>query len=701
MNIRKSAFFTVLALLALSLFVRALPVEAQGQAGTTLTATVDVYPHWTITYGWTIDKSVTPTTWDLFSGDSGTSQYTITVTKDGGTEAAWVDGQVCVTNGGAVATENLEITAVLQDGYGPPNDFLTSALVDLSSNPVLDPGETGCYDYRVDIPITGGAFPQPHAGGTYKVTANVTITNHSGHLGELFGPSPSATTVFPSSPTLINDTIKVDDTNGDSWLFSDTGSEMYERTFTCDDNEGTHDNTATIVETEQSASASVTVNCYKLTVTKNATTTFDRDWTWTIDKSGDQTDLTLSEGQVFEWVNYTVMVDATSTDSNWAVSGKITISNLHPTRAAELTAVTDLVSSAIAATVDCGGATSVPAGQDLTCSYSASLPDAADRTNTATATLQNYDFASDGTATKKASTTDFSGSANVTFDDTPTNETDECINVSDDKYGPVGNVCASGAPKTFTYSMSVGPYDVCGMYEFVNTASFVSNDNGDTGSDSWTVSVNVPCDGGCTLTPGYWKTHSSYGPAPYDDTWAQIGEDTPFFLSGQSYYEVLWTPPQGGNAYYILAHAYIAAELNFLNGADSSAAQDSFDEATVLFEKYKPDEVAGMKGKNGKATRADFIALAEILDDYNNGLIGPGHCSEEQNIAGTDTVSMQDIEDSKAAASSVDMTGDNLVNFLDLAYVADRFGSMDAQADVNDDGIVNIVDLSWLAKQLD
>lgn len=137
------------------------------------------------------------------------------------------------------------------------------------------------------------------------------------------------------------------------------------------------------------------------------------------------------------------------------------------------------------------------------------------------------------------------------------------------------------------------------------------------------------CGEGCTLTPGYWKTHSMYGPAPYDATWAMIGEDTPFFLSGQSYYEVLWTSPSGGNAYYILAHAYIAAELNQLNGA--SIPDDvlaAWNEATGLFSTYTPDEVAALKGNNGKELRAQFIGLAEILDNYNNGLTGPGHCSE-------------------------------------------------------------------------
>jgi len=90
------------------------------------------------------------------------------------------------------------------------------------------------------------------------------------------------------------------------------------------------------------------------------------------------------------------------------------------------------------------------------------------------------------------------------------------------------------------------------------------------------ATCSVPCGGdGCTLTPGYWKTHSAYGPAPYDPTWALIGEDTPFFLSGISYYEALWTEPKGGNAYYILAPAYIAARLNVLNGASIPARRFS------------------------------------------------------------------------------------------------------------------------------
>ena len=356
-----------------------------------------------------------------------------------------------------------------------------------------------------------------------------------------------------------------------------------------------------------------------LEASKTAETTFDRTWTWNIEKAGDQTDLTLSSGQNF-LVNYEVTVSTEATDSKWAVSGSITVYNPNPTASATITKVSDVVSSNIEASVDCGSVTfphSLAAGDTLTCTYSASLPDGVSRTNTATV----------ATSGKVAGG---SGSADVIFSNTPTNESDECIDVSDTPYGSLGKVCAGEAPKTFTYNLNVGPYADCGEYKFINTASFVTNDTDTTDSSSWTVTVNVPCGGGCTLTQGYWKTHSEFGPAPYDDTWAQLssGASTAFYQSGKTYYEVLWTPPQGGNAYYVLAHQYIAAQLNILNGADPSAAQVAFDAATTLFNKYTPDQVAAAKGKTGNDLRSQFTSLATVLDNYNNGLIGPGHCSE-------------------------------------------------------------------------
>lgn len=201
------AYFSIFAL-ALSNLLVFTPVKA-GQAGTTLSASKTATGSWTRTFGWTINKSVSPDNWNLFNGDTGTSEYTVALTKDNGTDAVFVEGEICVTNGGSVATENLAIEDELRDGVPPPNDLIATVNVDLSANPVLDPGESYCYPYKIDVPSQ-----DIHAGGTYKNTANVTITNHSGHLGEPFGPSPSTTTTLPLTPTLVNDTVTVDDTNG-------------------------------------------------------------------------------------------------------------------------------------------------------------------------------------------------------------------------------------------------------------------------------------------------------------------------------------------------------------------------------------------------------------------------------------------------------------------------------------------------------
>ena len=47
-----------------------------------------------------------------------------------------------------------------------------------------------------------------------------------------------------------------------------------------------------------------------------------------------------------------------------------------------------------------------------------------------------------------------------------------------------------------------------------------------------------------------------------------------------------------------------------------------------------------------------------------------------------------------------DITGDGVVNILDITFVASRFGDTDADADVTGDGIVNILDLVRIAQNL-
>lgn len=355
----------------------------------------------------------------------------------------------------------------------------------------------------------------------------------------------------------------------------------------------------------------------ELVVKKLAEPYFTRTWDWDIEKSADQTSLTLSEGQVFP-VNYTIVVDSSYKDSDWGVKGNVFVKN--PAGIPVTFNLTDTLTDYGAVTLTCegnytynNGTYTLPGGYTMECTYDVTLSDGTTRTNIATATPIKSKVGA--------------GSDSETFSFTnPTTEIDKCVTVTDTLKGTLGTVC--GMDKTFSYSLDFSTLkdaDVvlqCGENIVTNTAQIEVGDRVIAYSTA-TVTATVKCVDGCTLTPGYWKTHSSYGPAPYDDTWAKIGEGTSFFLSGQSYYQVLWTPSAGGNAYYILARAYIAASLNILNGASApTEVTAALDWAETFFGTYTPTSTLS------RSVRSQALSYASLLDSYNNGYIGPGHCSE-------------------------------------------------------------------------
>jgi hypothetical protein len=116
-------------------------------------------------------------------------------------------------------------------------------------------------------------------------------------------------------------------------------------------------------------------------------------------------------------------------------------------------------------------------------------------------------------------------------------------------------------------------------------------------------------------TQGYWKNHPEDWPAPFENLRDLVKYEDNFFYSGQDWMTVLQTSPKGGNAYYILAHQYIAAVLNMYNG--NWASYEQIDEAGALFAEYTPADIGKLKGND--PLRKRFVELAEYLDDYNNG----------------------------------------------------------------------------------
>lgn len=593
---------------------------------TTITADKTAEGKLTKTFPWTLEKTVAPAALELFRGDSGTVEFTVTATRSDSVAVFSVAGQVCVQNTGSDPTENLTIEDKVQYAVsGGSYQDLTGASVTITPQTQIAGGGSECYPYEIPFDTVADA--------TYRNVANVTITNLQGNEGTPSGPEVILDFTIPTDYTHeANREVNVEDTNGGTWVFSDTGTQTYEFLYTCDDNSGDNVNTAKIVETGQEAQATVGVTCYALDVAKTADTEFTRTWEWSLDKWSATTEMIVPAGFPFD-VDYSVTPSATASDGAASVSGTITVTNPAP-MAAQVLQVVDTASTDIELTVDCGGASfpvTLATDEQLQCTYSGDLPDTSDRTNKATAEIQNVTYDLAGAATETG-TTGFIGEADITFGD-PSSEVDACIDIGDDMAGSLGTVCAGDLPISFDYSITWGPFETCGAYDGVNTAEFVTNDTGATGSDSWTVAVTVPCGPNCTLSQGYWKNHSEYGPAAkYDATWAYLanGADTPFFDSGLSWLEAMRTPPKG-NAYFILAKQYAAAWLSGLHGANVSDVAGEIQRAADLLDQYdgNPDSMDMITGD----VRKEFTDLAETLDYFNNGMIGPGKCDDSD---GTD-----------------------------------------------------------------
>ena len=108
-----------------------------------------------------------------------------------------------------------------------------------------------------------------------------------------------------------------------------------------------------------------------------------------------------------------------------------------------------------------------------------------------------------------------------------------------------------------------------------------------------------------TRTSGYWKTHPAEWPMGYNP-------NDSFFRSGKTWMQVLWTPAPG-NAYYILAHQYIAAVLNRAAGCwVPTNVQTIIESATDWFRRYSPPV------KSSSAAGRQAIIWAERLEIYNN-----------------------------------------------------------------------------------
>jgi len=124
---------------------------------------------------------------------------------------------------------------------------------------------------------------------------------------------------------------------------------------------------------------------------------------------------------------------------------------------------------------------------------------------------------------------------------------------------------------------------------------------------------------GCTHSQGYWKNHPEAWPVEE----IAIGGVA---YSREQAIAILGTQPQG-NATYILAHQLIAAKLNIASGADPTPVADTIEAADQWLADQWPN--GNPVGTPEGTARAEGIALAGILTEYNEGEMGPRGCEEE------------------------------------------------------------------------
>jgi hypothetical protein len=135
----------------------------------------------------------------------------------------------------------------------------------------------------------------------------------------------------------------------------------------------------------------------------------------------------------------------------------------------------------------------------------------------------------------------------------------------------------------------------------------------------------LPCGGeGCTYTQGFWKTHGPEGCVTGNNT--DMWPVSSLTLGTVSYTDLqlcsILNTPAGGNGLLSLAHQLIAAELNIANGSDGSAITQAIADANTLIGGLVIPPVG-----SGFLAPSATSSLITTLANFNEGLTGPGHCS--------------------------------------------------------------------------
>ncbi len=453
----------------------------------------------TRSYPWTITKDVDQTTVAVKPDGTATFSYTVTATPGTPVDSDHVlSGTVTVTN---------------------PNTFAVSATV--------ADGLSGCTypnGATVSVPAGGSAdvaytCPVGTTLDTNTATVTWTATTDNGSLGGT--TSATATGIQYTETGSVDKDIEVwDNKTGSTPILLGTaawgdGSTPVKFTYLIDKAGSattpgtcsTYDNEAWVKtaynDSKDTEQVEVCVGA-DLSVTKTATTSYARDYHWTIAKKLADDTLQTPAGTPAT-ADYTVTVSKDGwTDSAWTLSGTITVANPNTWQdvVVDITDSVDIGGGAVCTVVG-GAAVSVPRSDSVTVDYSCTFTGqpAYTGTNTATATW-------DGAQAHTASSSD-DGTAGVSYGD-PATGTHRTITVTDTPEGgdevTLGTLDYLDAPDSTDYTYSAqfaGTAGTCTDYD--NTAEIT--ETGQTATATVKVCVGADLTVTKTAAGGFTRTY--------------------------------------------------------------------------------------------------------------------------------------------------------------------------------------------------
>jgi hypothetical protein len=149
---------------------------------------------------------------------------------------------------------------------------------------------------------------------------------------------------------------------------------------------------------------------------------------------------------------------------------------------------------------------------------------------------------------------------------------------------------------------------------------------------SWDAGMYKPATQGCTHSKGYWMNHAGFGPqknlvSPYLPIWlGNDGGSASIAVTDSAIaYEILSQKLDSrSNGIVKLYAQLLAAKLCIADGADDMDVAEIISSADDFLSDYGYNDWYNLD----KSDQKSVLYWKDMLDQYNNGLIGPGHCDK-------------------------------------------------------------------------